>query len=118
MKISYIFLFSLISLSLSLMVKIEGSHGRYCFMKKLYSEEQINLNFLVSSEKKEELDVKFKNDDKGNILFQTLNDDQSGWYQSPRPLLLGTTPCASTLRTTTSTSSHLNFMICSMEQKD
>ena len=89
MKISYIFLFSLISLSLSLMVKIEGSHGRYCFMKKLYSEEQINLNFLVSSEKKEELDVKFKNDDKGNILFQTLNDDQSGWYQSPRPLPIG-----------------------------
>ena len=58
-------------------------------MKKLYSEEQINLNFLVSSEKKEELDVKFKNDDKGNILFQTLNDDQSGWYQSPRPLPIG-----------------------------
>lgn len=89
MTLSLFLLYSLISFSLSLMVKIDSSQSKYCFKKKLYTEEQINLNFLVSSEKQEELDVKFINEDKGNILFQTLNDDQSGWYQSPRPLPSG-----------------------------
>ena len=80
---------SFVSVSLTLMVKIDGAKDKYCFLKRLYDEEQVNLNFLVSSEKKEELNVYFINEDSHTTLFETKYQDQSGDYKSPKPLPVG-----------------------------
>ena len=80
---------SFVSVSLTLMVKIDGAKDKYCFLKRLYDEEQVNLNFLVSSEKKEELNVYFINEDSHTTLYETKYQDQSGDYKSPKPLPVG-----------------------------
>lgn len=80
---------SLVGLSLSLMVKIDGIKDKYCFYKKIYDEEKINLSFMVSSEKKEELNVYFMNEDSRKTIFETDYQQQSGEYKDKAPLPAG-----------------------------
>ena len=80
---------SLVGMSLSLMVKIDGIKDKYCFYKKIYDDEQINVSFMVSSEQKEELNVYFINEDSRKTIFETDYQQQSGEYKDKAPLPAG-----------------------------
>jgi hypothetical protein len=61
----------IISIS-SLKIKINSYQKDYCFTKTIYqTEDTIKLSFLISSGKKEQVNVTFKNKD-GKLLYQEI----------------------------------------------
>ena len=76
-----IILFTIISSSKSLKVKINGRQKDYCFTKSIYeNEDTMKIFFLISSGRTEQLNVVFKNE-QGKILYQEVTR-QRGEYQS------------------------------------
>ena len=76
-----IILFTIISSSKALKVKINGRQKDYCFTKSIYeNEDTMKIFFLISSGKTEQVNVTFKNKD-GKILYQEVTR-QRGEYQT------------------------------------
>ena len=76
-----IILFTIISSSKALKVKINGRQKDYCFTKSIYeNEDTMKIFFLISSGKTEQLNVIFKNRE-GKILYQEVTR-QRGEYQT------------------------------------
>ena len=76
-----IILFTIISSSKALKVKINGRQKDYCFTKSIYeNEDTMKIFFLISSGKTEQLNVTFKNKE-GKILYQEVTR-QRGEYQT------------------------------------
>ena len=76
-----IILFTIISSSKTLKVKINGRQKDYCFTKSIYeNEDTMKIFFLISSGKTEQLNVTFKNKE-GKILYQEVTR-QRGEYQT------------------------------------
>ena len=76
-----IILFTIISSSKALKVKINGRQKDYCFTKSIYeNEDTMKIFFLISSGKTEQLNVIFKNKE-GKILYQEVTR-QRGEYQT------------------------------------
>ena len=76
-----IILFTIISSSKALKVKINGRQKDYCFTKSIYeNEDTMKIFFLISSGRTEQLNVTFKNKE-GKILYQEVTR-QRGEYQT------------------------------------
>ena len=76
-----IILFTIISSSKALKVKINGRQKDYCYIKSIYeNEDTMKIFFLISSGKTEQLNVTFKNKE-GKILYQEVTR-QRGEYQT------------------------------------
>ena len=76
-----IILFTIISSSKALKVKINGRQKDYYFTKSIYeNEDTMKIFFLISSGRTEQLNVTFKNKE-GKILYQEVTR-QRGEYQT------------------------------------
>ena len=76
-----IILFTIISSSKALKVKINGRQKDYCFTKSIYeNEDTMKIFFFLSLGRTEQLNVTFKNKE-GKILYQEVTR-QRGEYQT------------------------------------
>lgn len=82
-------LISLLLLTLTmtscLLLRIDSERDKYCFHKKLEEPDIIEVNFLVTSDTAEKLNVVFQKKDSQVPIFE-YNNKQNGDYNSGRPL--------------------------------
>lgn len=68
-----------------LLLRIDSERDKYCFHKKLEEPDIIEVNFLVTSDTAEKLNVVFQKKDSQVPIFE-YTDKQNGDYNSGRPL--------------------------------
>ena len=65
----------------STLLKISSSKSEYCFYKDILEEDTIHLNFIISSEQSEKVEVVFKSSGDGKDLY-VEKEAQNGEYKS------------------------------------
>ena len=65
----------------STLLQISSSKSEYCFYKDLLEEDTIHLNYIISSEQSEKVEVVFKSSGDGKDLY-VEKEAQNGEYKS------------------------------------